>query len=131
MGLEAVVAAEGLCPPPKPDSIRSKTGDLLTPTLPATAALKDQQVIEYARVSEPVTSSYVRTTAPFNLSGVPARSVPCGLDPDGLPIGLQIAGRPFDESMVLWVGAAWEAIFDGRQRKPLIHVGQWAVRALK
>src|SRR5678816_2115925 len=40
-------------------------------------------------------------TRPFNYLGLPAASAPCGLDPNGLPIGLQIAGRPFAEARVL------------------------------
>jgi aspartyl-tRNA(Asn)/glutamyl-tRNA(Gln) amidotransferase subunit A len=95
---------------------------LLTPTLPATAALKDQEEFDYDGLTEPVTLSYVRTTAPFNLSGLPALTVPCGLDEAGLPIGLQIAGRPFDESMVLRIGAAYEAATDWWRRKPPIHI---------
>ena len=39
----------------------------------------------------------------YNRTGLPAISVPCGLDREGLPIGLQIAGRPFDEPTVLEV----------------------------
>lgn len=99
---------------------------LLTPTLPATAALKDQDEFDYNGVLESVTYSYVRTTAPFNLSGLPALSVPCGVDGAGLPIGLQIAGRPFDESMVLRVGAAYEAATDWRRRQPPIHIDRRA-----
>ena len=40
-------------------------------------------------------------TAPFNVTGLPAISVPCGFTDDGLPIGLQIAGKPFDEPGVI------------------------------
>jgi aspartyl-tRNA(Asn)/glutamyl-tRNA(Gln) amidotransferase subunit A len=95
---------------------------LLTPTLPATAAFKDQEVFDYDGFSEPVTHSFVRTTAPFNLSGMPALSVPCGLDLNELPVGLQIAGRPFDESMVLRVGAAYEALSGWGERRPAVHI---------
>jgi aspartyl-tRNA(Asn)/glutamyl-tRNA(Gln) amidotransferase subunit A len=47
-------------------------------------------------------------TRPFNYLGLPAVSVPCGLDPNGLPIGLQIAGRPFAEGRVLQVADAYQ-----------------------
>ncbi len=40
-------------------------------------------------------------TAPFNVTGMPAISVPCGFTASGLPVGLQIAGKPFDEPTVL------------------------------
>ena len=47
-------------------------------------------------------------TALFNLTGFPALTVPAGFDSDGLPVGLQIAGKPFDESTVLQVARAYE-----------------------
>ena len=47
-------------------------------------------------------------TRPFNLAGAPALSVNCGFNSQGLPIGLQIGGRPFDEETVLKVGHAYE-----------------------
>jgi aspartyl-tRNA(Asn)/glutamyl-tRNA(Gln) amidotransferase subunit A len=40
-------------------------------------------------------------TGPYNLTGMPAISVPCGFNAKGLPIGLQLAGKPFDEPTVL------------------------------
>lgn len=95
----------------------------ITPTLPATAALADEEMFDYGVMVEDVTSSYVRTTAPFNLSGQPALTVPCGLDRDGLPIGLQIAGRPFGEATVLRIGAAYEATTNWSERRPPVSVG--------
>ena len=47
-------------------------------------------------------------TVSANLAGLPALSVPCGLTPDKLPIGLQLTGRPFDEAMLLRVGDCYE-----------------------
>ncbi len=99
----------------------SRLDVILTPTLPATAALRTQDELEFEEGPEPVTNAYVRTTAPFNLSGTPALSVPCGLDDQQLPIGLQIAGRPFDEATVLRVGRAFESATDWIDRRPPIH----------
>jgi aspartyl-tRNA(Asn)/glutamyl-tRNA(Gln) amidotransferase subunit A len=45
---------------------------------------------------------------PANMAGVPGMSVPAGLDANGLPLGLQVIGKPFDEETVLAVGAALE-----------------------
>jgi aspartyl-tRNA(Asn)/glutamyl-tRNA(Gln) amidotransferase subunit A len=60
-----------------------------------------------------------RLTVPCNLTGMPAMSVPCGFA-DGLPVGLQIMAPAFAESLVLRVGAAYEAATDWhRQRPPL------------
>ena len=47
-------------------------------------------------------------TYPFNLTGQPAASVPCGFTHDGLPIGLQIVGRRYDDATVLRAAAAFE-----------------------
>src|SRR5207244_13061958 len=47
-------------------------------------------------------------TVPANLVGLPAVSVPAGLSADGLPLGLQVIGRAFDEAMVLRVGEVIE-----------------------
>lgn len=49
-----------------------------------------------------------RRTGPFNLTGLPSISVPCGFGPSGLPLGLQIVGAPFAEEMVLRVAYAYE-----------------------
>lgn len=51
---------------------------------------------------------YTRLTAPFNVTGQPAMSVPCGLSTEGLPVGLQIAARAHGEAVVLRVGRAVE-----------------------
>ncbi|HUQ82654.1 MAG TPA: amidase [Gemmatimonadaceae bacterium] len=49
-----------------------------------------------------------RLTAPFNFTGLPALSVPCGMTGDGLPVGLQIVGAPWAERRVLCAGRAYE-----------------------
>jgi aspartyl-tRNA(Asn)/glutamyl-tRNA(Gln) amidotransferase subunit A len=53
-----------------------------------------------------------------DLAGLPAVSVPCGFSSSGLPIGLQVIGRPFDEARVLRVAHAYEQSTDWRQRRP-------------
>ena len=57
-------------------------------------------------------------TVPANLAGLPAMSLPCGFDRAGLPIGMQVIGRPFDEATVLRLGHAFEQATDWHRRKP-------------
>jgi hypothetical protein len=54
---------------------------------------------------------------PWNLTGLPALSVPCGFA-DGLPVGLQLVGRPFDEASVLRVGHAYQEATRWHERHP-------------
>ncbi|MFH5926945.1 amidase [Roseomonas xinghualingensis] len=58
----------------------------------------------------------------FNLVGGPALSVCNGFSPEGLPVGLQIAGRPFGDAMVLRIGDAVERALGTRARRPLLEV---------
>ena len=60
----------------------------------------------------------LRLMRPFNLTGLPAMSVPCGFTSTGLPIGLQLAGKPFDEATVLRVAHAYEQHTDWHRRQP-------------
>jgi aspartyl-tRNA(Asn)/glutamyl-tRNA(Gln) amidotransferase subunit A len=59
-------------------------------------------------------------TYPFNLTGQPAASVPCGFTKGGLPVGLQIIGRRFDDATVLRAAAAFEAARPWHHRRPPI-----------
>jgi aspartyl-tRNA(Asn)/glutamyl-tRNA(Gln) amidotransferase subunit A len=57
---------------------------------------------------------------PFNLCGLPAASVPCGLTPDDLPVALQVVGRRFDEASVFQASAAFERIAPWAHRRPTL-----------
>ena len=59
-------------------------------------------------------------TSHFNLAGMPAISVPCGFNGAGLPLGLQIAGKPFDESTVLRVAYSYQQLHKWFERRPPI-----------
>ncbi len=55
-------------------------------------------------------SAVLRFTAPFNVTGQPALALPIGLSSDGLPLSMQIIGRPFDEASVFQVAAGYEEV---------------------
>jgi aspartyl-tRNA(Asn)/glutamyl-tRNA(Gln) amidotransferase subunit A len=77
---------------------------LAMPTVP-TRAWTIEEAKEVARPSE-----WTRITRIFDLTGQPAISVPCGRDPEGLPIGLQFAARMWDEAAVLRAARAYELV---------------------
>lgn len=64
--------------------------------------------------------SWVAFTYPFNLTGHPAATVPCGFTADGLPIGLQIVGRRLQDGLVLRASAAFEAALPWAGRRPVV-----------
>ncbi len=59
-------------------------------------------------------------TISASLAGIPAISLPCGFSRKGLPIGMQILGRPFEEDVVLRAARAYELATDWRKKRPLI-----------
>jgi aspartyl-tRNA(Asn)/glutamyl-tRNA(Gln) amidotransferase subunit A len=59
-------------------------------------------------------------TISVNLAGIPAISLPCGFSRAGLPIGLQILGRPFEEETVLRAASAYEQATNWRAKRPTI-----------
>jgi aspartyl-tRNA(Asn)/glutamyl-tRNA(Gln) amidotransferase subunit A len=65
-----------------------------------------------------VLEAICRLTGPFNLTGLPALALPCGFTRDGLPIGLQLVGRPFAEADVLAAGHAYQRATDWHRRRP-------------
>ena len=65
-------------------------------------------------------------TTPFNLTGQPTLTVCCGYASDGFPIGMQIAGKPFDEAGVLAAGHAFETATQDGRRRPTIEVKESA-----
>jgi len=83
---------------------------IVTPTAPLSPQLVGQKEVDLGGRRLPTTGGGVfsRLTAAFNLSGGPAISVPCGLTPGGMPVGLQIASAPGRDELVLRLAAAYE-----------------------
>lgn len=91
---------------------------VIGPTTPITAWKRGEWTVQVAGKPESVLAASWRFTYPYNLTGLPAISVPCGFDRDGLPIGLQVAGKPFDEMTVLRVAHAYERGHEWKDRFP-------------
>jgi aspartyl-tRNA(Asn)/glutamyl-tRNA(Gln) amidotransferase subunit A len=59
-------------------------------------------------------------TISCNLAGLPGLSIPCGLTRSGLPIGLQLLGKPFDEATLLQTAHQFERVNDWHKRLPTL-----------
>ena len=85
---------------------------LLTPTTLVPAPLiEGPSALEQARV-------LTRFTAPFNLTGLPAMSMPCGFTKTGLPVGLQIISAPWREAAILQAGYSYETATEWYRVRP-------------
>jgi aspartyl-tRNA(Asn)/glutamyl-tRNA(Gln) amidotransferase subunit A len=86
---------------------------LLAPTLVAAATLRSDPFIRWGDgTTEGATPAYVRLSAPANVTGLPSLSVPAAFTADGLPLGVQIIGKPFAEPEILQLGYALEQSTD-------------------
>jgi len=91
---------------------------IVGPTTPITAWKCGEWTVKVGGKDESVLAASWRFTFPYNLTGLPAISLPCGFDRAGLPIGLQIAARPFDEMTLLTVAHAYERTHEWSARAP-------------
>ncbi len=97
-----------------------KEVDLLAgPTSPVTAFKIGLNEIKIGNVTTKAIPLLTQYTRPFNLNGFPAISVPCGFS-DNLPVGLQLAGRPFEEETVLRAANAYEQATEWHLQRPPI-----------
>jgi aspartyl-tRNA(Asn)/glutamyl-tRNA(Gln) amidotransferase subunit A len=81
---------------------------LASPTVPIAAPEIGSEMVTVGGQELPLIAVAIANTAQYNMARVPAISVPCGTTSAGLPIGFQIAGRPFDETTVLRAAHAYE-----------------------
>ena len=91
---------------------------LLAPTAAVGAPGIEQELVEVGGRTENALSLMSRLTRPFNLTGQPTASVPCGFTSDGMPIGLQIAGRNWQDAAVLRAARAYEGATAWGERRP-------------
>jgi aspartyl-tRNA(Asn)/glutamyl-tRNA(Gln) amidotransferase subunit A len=92
---------------------------LVTPTVSIPAPRIGQKTADIGQETIDVMSALSRLTRPANLSGFPAVSMPCGFTQGGLPIGLQLTGRPFAEGTILQLAFAYEQETTWHQWQPM------------
>ncbi|HEX9879053.1 MAG TPA: amidase family protein, partial [Candidatus Binatia bacterium] len=95
------------------DEAFQKCDVLVTPTAPTTAFKIGEKTADPLQMY--LSDIFTIST---NLAGLPALSLPCGFDSRGLPIGMQIIGKPLDESTILQVACAYEQATDRHKKKP-------------
>lgn len=91
---------------------------VLSPAAPVPAPRLDQPMLTLDGETSDARGVLLRNTRLYDVLGLPALSVPCGVTRAGLPIGLQVAGRAFDEATVLRVGYAVEQSGGWSARRP-------------
>lgn len=88
---------------------------LAGPTLPRTSMPLRQMVVSRDL------QQFIRHTIVGNLTGLPALTVPCGFTSAGLPVGLQLIGKPFDEAGLLALGHAYQSATDWIRRPAVVY----------
>ncbi len=106
------------------DNVFKTVDCLLTPSTPTSAfprkiAIDRGLVTEEALFGDSIAMQYAdRLAVPANHAGVPSMTLPCGFDEQGLPIGLQLIGRPFDEKTMLKIAYVYEQETSWHLRRP-------------
>ena len=99
-------------------SLFTEVDVLITPTAPVAAPRLSDYPATFDEVLALEGSSILRNTRPFNMFGIPTLTVPCGMTREGLPVGLQIAGPPWQERRILGLARAYEAATDWHKSAP-------------
>jgi aspartyl-tRNA(Asn)/glutamyl-tRNA(Gln) amidotransferase subunit A len=102
------------------DAALAKRDVLLAASTAITAPRVGEREVEIAGARTDARQALIRFTRTFSYSGHPACSVPCGFAADGLPIGMQLVGRPFDEATVLRAADAYQRLTDWHTRRPVL-----------
>jgi len=98
--------------------IFNKVDFLAAPAVPVTAPPIGTDKIRIGSHEESIVTSFVRLNAPQNVAGIPALVVPCGFDPEGLPIGLQLVAWRNRDSLLLDLGKLFQQWTDWHRATP-------------
>jgi aspartyl-tRNA(Asn)/glutamyl-tRNA(Gln) amidotransferase subunit A len=91
---------------------------LVTPTTALPAPKLREATVRIGDTEEALFRTLARLSSPFDMTGLPALSVPCGFTASGLPVGLQLAGHPFSEGVLLRIGGVYEGAHSWTARHP-------------
>ena len=94
------------------------TDAVLAPVAPMPAATIAESDVGNSLDAEAVIQRITKFTRPVNYLGLPSLSIPSGFTKSGLPVGLQLIGRSFDEAMLLRIGAAFQRATDYHKQVP-------------
>jgi aspartyl-tRNA(Asn)/glutamyl-tRNA(Gln) amidotransferase subunit A len=93
---------------------------LLTPTSPIAAPKFGDETANLPGGPKPLLRAFLDVTLPFNLSGNPALAVPCGFTKAGLPLGMQLVGKPFSEGTLLRIAHQYQQETEWHRRMPAL-----------
>jgi aspartyl-tRNA(Asn)/glutamyl-tRNA(Gln) amidotransferase subunit A len=96
------------------------TDAVIAPVAPMPAVTIAESDVGNSHDAEAVIQRITRFTRPINYLGLPSLSIPAGFTKSGLPVGMQIVGRSFDEAMLVRIGAAFQRATDHHQKVPKI-----------
>jgi aspartyl-tRNA(Asn)/glutamyl-tRNA(Gln) amidotransferase subunit A len=91
---------------------------VIAPVAPVAAPTIAESDVGNSPDAEAVIQRLTRFTRPVNYLGLPSLAIPSGFTKDGLPVGMQLIGRSFDEAMLLRIGAAFQRVTDFHTRVP-------------
>jgi aspartyl-tRNA(Asn)/glutamyl-tRNA(Gln) amidotransferase subunit A len=94
------------------------TDAVIAPVAPMPAVTIAESDVGNSLEAEAVIQRITRFTRPINYLGLPSLSIPSGFTRSGLPVGMQIIGRSFDEAMLIRIGAAFQRVTDFHQKVP-------------
>jgi len=101
------------------EAVFARADAMLVPTVGLTAPTLDSLDVGASDEMPKMILRMSRLTRPISYLGLPSLAVPCGFAPDGLPMGLQLVGRPFHEATLFRLGHAYEQATDWHRRRPV------------
>jgi amidase len=99
------------------DDLLQQVDLILCPSMPVTP-MPVNQLAPQAIIAPEALRALLRHTAPFDLTGSPTISIPCGFTPEGLPLSVQFVGRHGEEDLVMRAGYAYEQATDWHTQRP-------------